>query len=162
MRLITAVSVLLLLSVRGIAADADELIGTWRLVSYQCKLVATGETEEIFGKNPHGYITYGRDGRMMVLIASGRRPRPGDLEKLTDQERADLFRTMISYAGTYTFDGNTVTHHIDISWNEVSTGTHQVRNVKLDGNRLTLSTNPQPRPQDGKMAVNTLVWEKMK
>lgn len=161
MRLFTAVSVLLL-AVRGIAADTDQLIGTWRLVSYQSKLVATGETEDLFGNDPHGYITYGRDGRMMVLIVSGRRPHPGDLEKLTDQQRADLFRTMISYAGTYTFDGKTVTHHIDVSWNEVWTGTHQVRNVKLDGNRLILSTNAQPRSQDGKMAVNTLVWEKLK
>jgi hypothetical protein len=46
----------------------NQLVGTYRLISYQRTIVATGETEDIFGKVPHGYITYGRDGRMMVLL----------------------------------------------------------------------------------------------
>ena len=131
-------------------------------MKYQSKLVDTGQMEDLFGSAPQGFITYGQDGRVMVLIVSGDRPHPADVVKMTDQQRADLFRTMIAYSGTYTRYGDKITHHLDISWNEAWTGTDQLRNVKIDGDRLTLSTNAQPRSQDGKMAVNTLIWEKLK
>jgi hypothetical protein len=55
-----------------------------------------------------------------------------------------------------------VTHHVDISWNENWTGTHQVRNVRLDGDKLYISTNPQSNGIDGKIVVGELVWEKVK
>jgi hypothetical protein len=31
------------------------------------------------------------------------------------EQRADLFRSMLAYGGTYTFDGAKVEHHIDMS-----------------------------------------------
>jgi hypothetical protein len=74
---------------------------------------------------------------------------------------AHLNKTMAAYGGTYTFNGTTITHHVDISWNQIWTGTDQVRNIKFDGRKLILSTNPQPRPQDGKVAISILTWEKL-
>ena len=53
-------------------------------------------------------------------------------------------------------------HHIDISWNELWTGTTQFRDVKKDGNRLIYTTHPAPNARDGKMSITTLVWEKVK
>jgi len=117
----------------------EELYGTWHLVSYTRTVVATGETTDIFGKAARGFINYGRDGRMMVLLVKDERPKPADLSKITDQERADLFKTMVAYGGTYTFDGTTITHHVDISWNQIWTGTDQLRNIKLDGRTVTLA-----------------------
>ena len=122
---------------------------------------ATGETTDILGKAPQGYIIYGRDGRMMVLFVADGRPKPSDLATMTDQERADLFRTMIAYSGTYEFDGKTVTHHVDVSWNQIWTGTHQKRNVELDGRSLVITTNPTPHPMDGKVSVTVLTWKKV-
>lgn len=139
----------------------EEIYGTWRLVGYTRKLVATGEQDEPLGKNPNGYITYSRDGRMVVLIVSGDRPKPASIDKMTDAERSDLFKTMVTYAGRFTFDGKTVIHHIDISANEVWTGTDQERNIKIDGNKLTITTNPQANGVDGKIGVTTLSWEKV-
>jgi hypothetical protein len=139
----------------------EQLFGTWRLVSLTQTIVATNETVDIFGKSPRGFINYGRDNRMMVLIINEERPKPSSLEKMTDLERAELFKTMIAYGGTYTVEGKIITHHIDISWNQVWTGTNQVRNVKFDGRKVILTTNPQPRPQDGKVAISTLTWEKL-
>jgi hypothetical protein len=138
------------------------LYGTWRLVSFTRTVVSTGETTDIFGKTPHGFLTYGPDRRMMAVIAKDDRLKPADLATMTDQQRADLFRTMIAYAGTYSFDGKTMTHHVDISWNEIWTGTDQVRNVKFEGSRLILSTNPQPSSADGKISVSVLTWERAK
>src|SRR5713101_475355 len=129
---IVVCTIVLLTSINARAGD-DELYGTWRLMSFTRTVVATGETTDIFGKAPRGFINYGRDGRMIVLIVKDERPKPADLSKITDQERADLFKTMAAYGGTYTFDGTTITHHVDISWNQIWTGTDQLRNIKLDG-----------------------------
>jgi len=144
---------------QALAADND-LSGTYRLVIEQRRVVETGELVPI--PNPLGFITYGKDGRVLVLIVRGPRPRPESLEKITDQQRVDLHRTMTAYGGTYKFDGSTVEHNIDISWNEVWTGTRQVRTVTRDGDRITLTTPPFPFHTDGRVSVNMLVWEKVK
>jgi Lipocalin-like domain len=150
----------LLISTTVLAAD-EQLYGTWRLVSFTRTVLATGETMDAFGKSPHGFINYGRDGRMLVLIVSDKRPKVADLAKMTDQERVELFKSTIAYGGTYTYDGKAVTHHVDISWNENWTGTHVVRQVKFDGNRLALSAAPAPSPEDGRLVTAVLTWERI-
>jgi len=114
------------------AAD-DDIVGTYRLISANRVILATGDTEDSYGKNPIGFMTYGRDGRMMGMIVFSNRPKAESLDKMTDQQRADLFRTMIAYGGTYTFRGNSVEHHIDISWNELWTGTTVIRDIQKEG-----------------------------
>jgi hypothetical protein len=69
---------------------------------------------------------------------------------------------MIAYAGTYAVDGDTVTHEIDISWNESWTGTKQLRIIRIEGDKLLLATNPQPSGIDGRMMVGELVWQRVK
>lgn len=64
--------------------------------------------------------------------------------------------------GTYTFDGKRVQHHIDISGNEVWTGTTVVREITKDGDKLVYSSPAAPFASDGKMSEVTLVWEKVK
>jgi hypothetical protein len=139
----------------------EQLYGTWRLVSFTTTDLATGETTDIFGKSPYGFLNYGRDGRMLVLIVSDKRPKPADMTKMTDQDRVALFKSAIAYGGTYTYDGKTVTHHVDISSNENWTGTDAVREVKFYGNRLTLSTVSTPSWEDGKPITAVLTWERV-
>jgi hypothetical protein len=134
-----------------------DLVGTYKLLDTKLTLLDTGQT---IPKNDSGYIMYGRDGRMMAMIRREVRPKPATIDKATDQECLELFRSMIAYGGTYTFDGMTVEHHIDISLNETWTGTTQIRDVKRDGSNLILSTRPAPSPFDGKMVSATLSWEK--
>ena len=158
---LAAVIALLLFASPGWAAD-DDIVGTYRLISAKRVILATGDTEDSYGKDPVGFITYGRDGRMMGMIVFSNRARAESLDKMTDQQRADLFRTMIAYGGTYIFHGNSVEHHIGISWNELWTGTTVIRDIKKEGDRLVYTTKPAPFPRDGKMSINTLVWEKVK
>jgi hypothetical protein len=158
---LAVVIALLLFASLAYAAD-DDIVGTYRLISANRVILATGDSEDSYGKNPIGFVTYGRDGRMMGMIVFSNRPKVESLDKMTDQQRADLFRTMIAYGGTYTFRGNSVEHHIDISWNELWTGTTVIRDIKKEGDRLVLTTKPAPFPRDGKMSINTLVWEKVK
>lgn len=141
---------------------SEELYGTWRLVSFTSQDVATGVKTDTFGKAPRGFLSYGRDGRMSALLVKGERPKPTDLAKVTNEERVELFKTMIAYAGTFSVEGNIVTHHVDISWNENWTGTSQVRNIKLVGRKLYITTNSQPSVRDGKPVIGVLEWEKVR
>lgn len=141
-------------------AAEEELYGTYALVSTSQKLVETGQVDTY--TNERGFITYTREGRMFVVIARGERPKPESLAKMTDAQRVGLFRTLTAYTGTYKFDGKAIEHDIDVSWNEVWTGTAQIRHFSRDGDTITLATDPGPRPTDGKLAVTTLVWRKVK
>jgi hypothetical protein len=143
------------------AAAGEDLSGTYKLISSKRQIVETGEVLDTWGANPQGFISYGKDGRMLALIVTDDRPKPESVEKITDQDRAKLFRTMTAYGGTYEFDGNTVQHHIDISWNEVWTGTTVVRELKREGDKLVYSSPAAPFSSDGRMSVVTLVWEKV-
>lgn len=143
----------------AIAAEHD-LVGTYQLISSSTRHLDTGEV--VVDANAKGFIMYGADGRMLVLITYGDRPRGESAAKLTDDQRIALFRTMLAYGGTYEFDGKTVTHHVDICSDEIRCGTTVVRDVTVDGDRLIYTTRPQPGPLDGKMIVVTLVWQKLR
>ena len=160
-RVISVVLFILIFSVGPIAAQ-EVLEGTWKLVSSTRTNTTTGATTDSFGPNPLGYIMYGKDGRMMVLITRSDRPKPDSTDKMTDEQRSRLFSSMLAYSGTYKFDGETIEHHIDGSWNQVWTGTTQIRNVKKDGDRLIYTTQPGLSPIDGSMGFATVVWEKIK
>jgi hypothetical protein len=158
-----AAAVILMAATTISLAGEEEVHGTWKLVSEQRTIVETGETLDLNpGVSPSGYITYGGDGRMIALIVGGTRPKPESVDKMTDQQRAGLFRSMVAYGGTYKFEGGTMEHHIDISWNEVWTGTTQIREVRRDGDRLIYRGRPAPFSGDGKMSVVTLIWERVK
>ena len=143
-----------------VAAQDGILQGTYSLVSTSQKVVDTGQVDTY--TNERGFISYGSDGRMLVLIVRGDRPKAESVAKITDPQRVELFNALVAYGGTYKFDGKTVEHHIDVAWNEIWAGAKQVRTVTRDGDRITLTTAAIPRPQDGKLAETTLVWEKVK
>jgi hypothetical protein len=144
------------------AASAEEqILGTWRLVSYVGEEIASGARTDVMGVHPTGYVQYGRDGRMMVIIVgAGRRKPAGPLA--TPAEAQALLTSLLAYAGTYTLDtgAHTVTHHIDVSWDETRTGESHLRTYRLEGDRLTLTTQPSRDPACGRSTVRTLVWER--
>ena len=143
-------------------AEEQEFAGNYQLISATRKILDTGQVEATYGEKPKGLAMYGKDGHFIILITYDGRPKPESIEKMTDQQRADLHRMMTAYGGTYTFDGEKVVHHLDLSWNEVWTGTINIRDVKRDGDRIIYVTRPAPFASDGKMSVVTLIWEKLK
>jgi hypothetical protein len=165
------ISVLALLSVfSGASAQTDaassaqqQLLGTWKLVSYVGEEMSSGTRADVMGPRPSGYINYGRDGRMIVIIVGSDRKKPvGPVA--TQEEAQALIRSMLAYAGTYTVDSGaeTVTHHVDVSWDQSRNGESHVRTYRLDGDRLTLTTQPSNDPATGRKTVRTLVWERIK
>jgi hypothetical protein len=138
----------------------ERLIGTWTLVSAVREEIPSGAKTDMFGSKPHGFINYSAEGRMIALITRGDRKAAAN-GRPTQAEAEALFRSMLSYAGPYTIEGDEVTHHVDISWNESFTGGAQKRKFKFDGNRVLLSTPQSLDPIDGKMSVRTMTWERV-
>ncbi len=145
----------------GDVSKAEQLYGTWRLVSWTRQIVETGETVAPFGKAPTGFLSYTLDGRMLGLMVSADRPRPSDLARVSEQERADLFNTVVAYGGTFEVVGNQVVHKVDISWNETWTGTTQPREFRIDRSRLTIDVGPQIGV-DGRRSTAVLIWDKVR
>jgi hypothetical protein len=138
----------------------EEIYGTWRLLSWTRHVVGAEESADALGTAPRGFLSYGRDGRMLAMIVKANRPKSTDPAKMPDEKRAELFKTMLAYGGTFRIEGDQVVHNVDISWNETWTGTAQVRNFRIEGRRLTISVDPQVG-FDGREATAVLQWEKV-
>jgi hypothetical protein len=139
-------------------ADKNPLLGNWKLKSYVVT-TAAGERLTPYGENPEGYLAYSADQRMQVIgVADGRRAlinaRP------TGDHRVALYDSMFAYSGTYRVEGGTVIHHVDISWNEVWSGTDQVRNFEVSGANLVLTTRIADSVS-GAESLYELVWERV-
>ncbi|HEV7370711.1 lipocalin-like domain-containing protein [Arenibaculum sp.] len=137
------------------------LVGTWRLRSHRQQTVETGETFSPRGERPSGLLTYTADGRFSVLNVPGDRKLPASV-KPTSEEALALFDGLTAYAGRYTIVGDKVVHHVEVSWNQLWTGTDQVRGFAVAGDALTIVAGPDPSPIDGKLSVSTLSWDRVR
>lgn len=109
----------------------DDLVGVWRLVAY-FELDPTGTTSEgPLGPAPEGLLMYGRDGYVAVSMM-----RTGDGADPAAPPNGR--ETFMGYAGGWRLAGDTVVHRVDVSAHPRQVGTEQVRDVELDGDRLTL------------------------
>jgi hypothetical protein len=119
----------------SLAGDADKVAGIWKLVSYEVEVQATGQKGPVMGEKPTGYAMFSPEGRVFfVLTGEARKPAK------TDQERAELLSTLVAYSGTYSVEGDKWTTNVDVAWNPEWVGTKQVRDFKLDGERLMVLT----------------------
>ncbi|HET7197167.1 MAG TPA: lipocalin-like domain-containing protein [Burkholderiales bacterium] len=145
------------------APAAERILGTWKLLSYVGEDVASGERTDVMGPHPSGYIAYGRDGRMIVIIVGTDRKKPA-ASVATPAEAQALLTSLLAYAGTYTLDtaAHTVTHHIEVSWDQTRTGESHLRSYRFEGDRLTLTTQPSRDPATGRPSVRTVVWERVR
>lgn len=96
---------------------------------------------------------------MQVIGAANGRRAPSDPTP-SDSERAVLFDTMFAYAGSYSLEAGQVIHHVEVSWNEVWTGTDQIRLFEVSGNTLTLTTRIAD-PVTGAQNLYSVVWERL-
>jgi hypothetical protein len=80
-RIIMAATALLALLASGEPAPAQELasaiVGTWKLMSFARKELATGNTIRPFGERPSGHLIYTKDGTGAYVIGGGETPEPG-------------------------------------------------------------------------------------
>jgi hypothetical protein len=140
-------------------ACSSPLLGTWKLQSYTTEY-DDGRTVESFGAHPSGYLSYSADCRMYGIVVAEGRSRPASVVP-SEAEQAALFASMGAYAGTYTVEGDKVTHHVDVSWIESWTGTAQVRQFRIEGNTLHIRSAPAVDPADGRVSSATLIWTRV-
>ena len=156
---ICATAILLAWPLATLAGESD-LHGTWKLVSLSRTTLDDGKVEHPRGGAPNGYVSFTPDGRVLGFIVSEKRPKPASVEKMTDQQRLELFNTMNAYAGTYQLEGNKLTYRFDLTHNEVVERA-AVRQLKFDGGRLTMLNEPAKSSMDGKMVQTVTVWQKV-
>ena len=133
----------------SVAEDCAPILGIWRLVAYEVESQATGEREPVLGKTLTGNIIFTPEGRMMVVLTGEGRQAP-----TTDQDRADLFKSLVAYTGLYRVDGDKWLTKVDVAANPAWVGTEQTRPFRVDGNRLQESTGVMPwaaHPDKGMM-----------
>jgi hypothetical protein len=138
----------------------DALVGAWRLVSWETR-AADGQVTYPMGADALGYVLYIGDGRFSVTISRAGRAgfAAGDLLGGTIEEQARAVEGFVAYAGRYSFHGDRVIHHVELSLFPNWVGTDQERWVELAGDRLTLSASPLLL--GGKRQVPRLVWERV-
>lgn len=141
-------------------ADANPLLGTWKLQSFVREVAGTGERYDQLGHHPDDYLAYSPDGRMSAFFVSGDQPRPNS--EPTDEERIKLHKSMLAYGGTYSVSPGKVVHHIDIEWNGKRLGTDQVRFYSIEGDKLLIRTEPNKSPVDGREGVGILTFARVK
>jgi len=110
----------------------SELVGTWRIVSFEDRDARTGEWVNSLGERPTGYLVYTPDGRVMVQLTGGlARGNAG-------AGSGDAAGGYIAYFGTWRVDraAGTVTHFIEGALQPMADG--QARPFALRGDTLTL------------------------
>jgi len=142
------------------AENSSPLVGTWRLTSNSVLTLETNEVSYPFGENPSGYLQYSPGGHMVVFFQKGNPQKPSSAI-YTDAYRAQLHKELVAYAGTYSVEGNKVTHHVVAAWLPHFIGEDQVRYTEINGNTLTIKTAPSIITLTGKQVVSTLTFEKL-
>ncbi|WP_424931687.1 lipocalin-like domain-containing protein [Amaricoccus macauensis] len=140
-------------------SDDGALIGSWCMDAWTRTSVATGETTDVLGPEPIGYIAYHADGRMMATVFRRDRLVPGG-DTLEEAEKAQLFDDMLAYVAAYSLEEGRVVHHVDGSWNPFWQGSLS-RPFTLEGDRLTISGAPGIDPKTGEEVIFRMEFRKV-
>ena len=124
---------------RADAQTAQEIVGTWTLVS---AVIQSGNVNiEAFGSNPRGTLVLGSDGRYAIIFLRRDLPKIASNNRLsqTADESRTIAKGSIAHFGTYRVDetGKFLVFRIESStfpnWN----GAEQRRPFSLSGDELT-------------------------
>ena len=135
----------------------EQLVGTWKLVSYTERDHPSGPARYPHGPDAIGLIIYTADGYMSAQIMTQHRPlydRPTPNGGTTEQAATGY----LAYSGPYTVDEATgdVQHDVTVSLLPNWLNQPQLRHSHLQADRLTLTAeSPQP---DGTTLLSTLKW----
>ncbi len=138
----------------------DELIGTWKLCSYELKS-KDGECYYLYGNNPKGYLLYDKNGYMSGMISkSDRTPiSRGDIHLLPVDEKLSLTDGFYAYSGKYELLKDKILHKIEVSFIPNLVSTIEERYFEIVNNKMILSTPPVMIK--GKEFTFYITWEKI-
>jgi hypothetical protein len=146
----------------------NPLLGTWKLIAASAVYADGTVIPNVYGIAPTGYISYNIGGHMMVMFSKSdrpplsknvRSPLSPDMKDVPVEELAQAFTSFSAYAGTYTLNGNTVTHHLEVASIPNRVGTDLVRTFTVSENQITLRT--APIESSDTLQSFELVWERV-
>jgi hypothetical protein len=144
------------------AASEQDLVGAWRLerwdITYDDGRAATFP----FGQDAIGLLMYTPDGQMSASISRTGRGRIANpsMRHAPTGEKAAAFESYFSYAGRFSVCGGTVVHHVSVALNQNFVGSDQVRDMRLEGDTLTLSASDL-LPGTTVTRLHRLLWRKV-
>jgi hypothetical protein len=156
---------------KSMTADAKQFVGTWRLLDYTF-FHDDGREEKPWGLDVIGYLLYSAEGYMSGNLSPARRTWRSRLRRLTAEvpgvtEKSEarlptrgIPRDYIAYSGRYTVDGDTVTHHVEVSLFPNWMGLAEVRRYAFEEDRLILRTLPLRKGRS--TIVAELTWQKIR
>ncbi|MBT5571531.1 MAG: hypothetical protein HOJ90_09960 [Alphaproteobacteria bacterium] len=130
----------------------EDIIGAWQLVDTYIEN-PDGTRTQTQGDNPAGIIMYTADGYMSAITRRSDRELPADNGSADDKAR--MFDGYLNYAGRWSLDGNTVTHHIEHALNPNWIGSPRDRSIDYQGDCMVYSGFAA----DGKSNA-IIIWEK--
>jgi hypothetical protein len=142
------------------ADDRAQIVGVWKLVSWEWEVQATGTRLPSMGKNPTGYLVFTPEGQMMQIATAEGRKAPN-----TEKERAALLDSMVAFTGTYRVEGDKFIVKYDVAWQPARVGTEETRSFRVEGNRLHLIGGWAPSTRagvTGSRGRTIATWERVK
>ena len=136
-----------------------DIEGLWNLLSMEQRY-DDGRVIYPFGRNVEGRIFYGADKSMFCAIQKrGRTPfTTGKQWTADDSEKARAYDDYLTYCGRYELEGDTVTHHVEISLYPDWIGNRQARKIRLAGSELHIMARLEDDTPEARTSL--LVWER--
>jgi Lipocalin-like domain len=140
----------------AVAQTANELVGTWTLVSITLK--KDGKTTDFYGPNPMGQRTYGADGRFSNIITRSDLPKFVSNNRVegTPEENKAGVQGSIALFGTYSV--SVITTHIESctfpNWN----GLERKESFSISGDELHITSISKTSAG----GTDYLVWKRAK
>ena len=148
-------ALLLLLPLAGRAQGVNPaaLIGSWHTVSINEQGIGEAGQREITAPFGLGRAIFSAHHVVFVNVESNR-PSGTDEAAMVAQ-----FRTMSMITGTWRLDGSSLIISVDGAWSEALRGVEQVRQFRLDGDRLII-ISPEYTRRSGGRAVRNVVMQR--
>lgn len=138
----------------------QDLAGRWQLITF-AQNYDDGRQVLPMGNAPQGMIQYTEDGYMSCMICRPDRHNftTGGQWNASDTEKANAYNGMMAYAGRYDIQGNTVTHHVQMSLFPNWVGGQQQRVFTLDEHgQLSLTARLEENTPEARTAL--LLWKR--
>jgi hypothetical protein len=139
----------------------NAIVGSWEIEAVESRN-DDGSVDHPFGPAPRGLLVYTPEGLVTVHLAGTNRARFASEDHLkgTPDELKMAFATYVAYFGRFELNEaeGVILHHVEGSAFPNWVGNVQRRNISLEGDRLTLST--QPMMIGDRTRTSVLVWRR--
>lgn len=142
----------------------NEIIGSWKLLSYiEVSLESTNSYFPV-GKTPDGILMFNPDGYMSVQISSNEQQHfeSDDRTEASDQEIRSRILSYIAFSGRYMVDNNAacVIYHIETSLFPNWVGAKQIRKLDFENDILYQKTL-EPILSNGELVHAHMTWQRI-